>query len=242
MDSGQVIRFAPEAITRAGTGPDRGSGGPAGRYRRNRPERRRLPEGGGGAVPGRAPGPFGPNPREGPRPGRQRLPDRRVLLAGRRAARRVRDGRVQLPARVQLQARRRAGPVGPGTRLTGIGRPETPQPAWSQSLDSLLNHGKAARCGTTPLAVELALTGGPGQPRCSPAEQCLTRTSSSSSRKAARPVRAAQLSDTRRRCNQGKLVRVISRFDDRPSTVRRCSWFSRLPLTMLFSMMAARLV
>jgi hypothetical protein len=37
-------------------------------------------------------------------------------------ARRVRDGRVLLPARVQLQARRRAGPVGPGTRATGIGR------------------------------------------------------------------------------------------------------------------------
>src|SRR2546430_3142222 len=47
----------------------------------------------------------------------------------------------------------------------GSAGPESPQPAWSQSLDSLLDHGKAARCGTTPLAIELALTGGPGQPR-----------------------------------------------------------------------------
>ena len=46
----------------------------------------------------------------------------------------------------------------------GSARPESPQPAWSQSLDSLLDHGGAARCGTTPLAVELALTGGAGQP------------------------------------------------------------------------------
>ena len=44
-------------------------------------------------------------------------------------------------------------------------RPESPQPAWSQSLDSLLAHGGAARCSTTPLAIELALTGGAGQPR-----------------------------------------------------------------------------
>ena len=47
----------------------------------------------------------------------------------------------------------------------GSARPESPQPAWSQSLDSLLAHGGAARCGTTPLAIELALTGGAGQPR-----------------------------------------------------------------------------
>ena len=60
-------------------------------------------------------------PRDGPRPGRQRLSDGGILLAGRRAACRIRDGRVQLPARVQLQARRRAGPVGPGTRVTGVG-------------------------------------------------------------------------------------------------------------------------
>jgi superfamily II DNA or RNA helicase len=46
----------------------------------------------------------------------------------------------------------------------GSARPKSPQPAWSQSLDSLLDHGGAARCGTTPLAVELALTGGVGQP------------------------------------------------------------------------------
>ncbi len=44
----------------------------------------------------------------------------------------------------------------------------------------------------------------PPAPRsCSPAERCLTRTSRSSSRKAARPARAAQLPDTRGRCNQG---------------------------------------
>jgi SWIM zinc finger len=47
----------------------------------------------------------------------------------------------------------------------GPARPESPQPAWSQSLDSVLDHGGAARCGTTPLAIELALTGGAGQPR-----------------------------------------------------------------------------
>ena len=44
-------------------------------------------------------------------------------------------------------------------------RPESPPPAWSQSLDSLLDPGEAARRGTTPLAIELALTGGAGQPR-----------------------------------------------------------------------------
>ena len=65
-------------------------------------------------------------PRDGPRPGRQRLPDGRVLLAGRRTARRVRDRRMQLPGRVQLQACRRAGPVGPGTRVTGVGPPGEP--------------------------------------------------------------------------------------------------------------------
>ena len=44
-------------------------------------------------------------------------------------------------------------------------RPQSPPPAWSQSLDSLLDHGGPARGGTTPLAIELALTGGAGQPR-----------------------------------------------------------------------------
>jgi superfamily II DNA or RNA helicase len=44
-------------------------------------------------------------------------------------------------------------------------RPERRVPAWEQSLDSLLAHGGAARGGTTPLALELALAGGPGQPR-----------------------------------------------------------------------------
>ncbi|MGH3162032.1 MAG: SWIM zinc finger family protein, partial [Streptosporangiaceae bacterium] len=47
----------------------------------------------------------------------------------------------------------------------GSARPESPQPAWRQSLDSLLDHGGAAPGGTTPLAIELTLTGGPGQPR-----------------------------------------------------------------------------
>ena len=46
----------------------------------------------------------------------------------------------------------------------GSARPESPQPDWSQSLDSLLDHGGAARRGTTPLAIELALTG-----ECEPA-------------------------------------------------------------------------
>ncbi len=43
-------------------------------------------------------------------------------------------------------------------------RPQRP-PAWSQSLDSLLDHSEPARGGTTPLAIELTLTGGPGQSR-----------------------------------------------------------------------------
>jgi hypothetical protein len=45
------------------------------------------------------------------------------------------------------------------------GRPQTAPPAWRQSLDSLLDQGGPARGGTTPLAIELTLTGGPGQPR-----------------------------------------------------------------------------
>ncbi len=44
-------------------------------------------------------------------------------------------------------------------------RPKSLPPAWSQSLDSLLDPGGADRRGTTPLAIELALTGGAGQPR-----------------------------------------------------------------------------
>jgi len=44
-------------------------------------------------------------------------------------------------------------------------QPRSPQPAWRQSLDSLLDHGGPARSGTTPLAIELTLAGGPGQPR-----------------------------------------------------------------------------
>ena len=45
-------------------------------------------------------------------------------------------------------------------------RPEGPQPAaWEKSLDSLLSRGGSARFGTTPLAIELALAGGPGQAR-----------------------------------------------------------------------------
>ncbi|HTQ93388.1 MAG TPA: SWIM zinc finger family protein, partial [Streptosporangiaceae bacterium] len=47
----------------------------------------------------------------------------------------------------------------------GPARPENLEPAWSQSLDSLLGRGEPARRGTTPLAIELALTGGPGQHR-----------------------------------------------------------------------------
>jgi superfamily II DNA or RNA helicase len=45
------------------------------------------------------------------------------------------------------------------------GRPQSAPPAWRQSLDSLLDQGGPARGGTTPLAIELTLTGGPGQPR-----------------------------------------------------------------------------
>ena len=47
----------------------------------------------------------------------------------------------------------------------GSARPESPQPDWRQPLDSLLDRGTPAGRGTTPLAIELALTGGPGQPR-----------------------------------------------------------------------------
>jgi SNF2-related domain/SWIM zinc finger len=36
--------------------------------------------------------------------------------------------------------------------------------AWEQSLDSLLDPGGSVRCDTTPLAIELSLAGGPGQP------------------------------------------------------------------------------
>jgi superfamily II DNA or RNA helicase len=52
----------------------------------------------------------------------------------------------------------------PGT--PGPTRPKGPQPtAWEKSLDSLLSPGGSARSGTTPLAIELALAGGPGQAR-----------------------------------------------------------------------------
>ncbi|MGH3153143.1 MAG: SWIM zinc finger family protein, partial [Streptosporangiaceae bacterium] len=48
-------------------------------------------------------------------------------------------------------------------------RPATlpgPQPAaWEKSLDSVLSPGGSVISGTTPLAIELALAGGPGQPR-----------------------------------------------------------------------------
>ncbi len=45
-------------------------------------------------------------------------------------------------------------------------RPPVPQPAaWEKSLDSVLSPGGSAISGTTPLAIELALTGGPGQAR-----------------------------------------------------------------------------
>ena len=47
----------------------------------------------------------------------------------------------------------------------GSVRPEKPRPDWRQPLDSLLDHGSPARHGATPLAIELALTGGPGQAR-----------------------------------------------------------------------------
>jgi superfamily II DNA or RNA helicase len=49
-----------------------------------------------------------------------------------------------------------AGPARP------TGRPPT---GWEKSLDSLLSAGGSARSGTTPLAIELALAGGPGQAR-----------------------------------------------------------------------------
>ena len=53
---------------------------------------------------------------------------------------------------------------------TAGARPERQAPAWEQSLDSLLAHDGPARDGptrgdTVPLALELALAGGPGQPR-----------------------------------------------------------------------------
>src|SRR5208282_6948748 len=52
-------------------------------------------------------------------------------------------------------------PGSPG--LPCSARPEGPQPAaWEQSLDSLLDPDGSARSGTTPLAIELVLTGGPG--------------------------------------------------------------------------------
>ena len=45
-------------------------------------------------------------------------------------------------------------------------RQPVPQPAaWEKSLDSVLNPGGSVISGTTPLAIELALAGGPGQPR-----------------------------------------------------------------------------
>ena len=45
-------------------------------------------------------------------------------------------------------------------------RPPVPQPpAWEKSLDSVLSPGGSVISGTTPLAIELALAGGPGQPR-----------------------------------------------------------------------------
>jgi superfamily II DNA or RNA helicase len=48
----------------------------------------------------------------------------------------------------------------------GPARAEGPQPAaWEKSLDSVLSPGGSARCGTTPLAIELTLAGGPGQAR-----------------------------------------------------------------------------
>ncbi len=47
----------------------------------------------------------------------------------------------------------------------GSARAESPQPAWRQSLDSLLDQGGAVRGDATPLAIELALTGSPGQAR-----------------------------------------------------------------------------
>jgi superfamily II DNA or RNA helicase len=52
------------------------------------------------------------------------------------------------------------------TDAPGPAQPEGPRPAaWEKSLDSLLGSDRSARSGTTPLAIELALTGGPGQAR-----------------------------------------------------------------------------
>ena len=54
--------------------------------------------------------------------------------------------------------------LAPGT--PGPARVEGPQPAaWEKSLDSVLSPGGSACSGTTPLAIELALAGSPGQAR-----------------------------------------------------------------------------
>ena len=47
----------------------------------------------------------------------------------------------------------------------GPAGPESQQPAWGKSLDSLLDRGGPVRCGTTPLAIELSLADGLRQPR-----------------------------------------------------------------------------
>jgi uncharacterized Zn finger protein len=48
----------------------------------------------------------------------------------------------------------------------GPARAEGPQTAaWQKSLDSVLSPGVSARSGATPVAIELALTGGAGQAR-----------------------------------------------------------------------------
>ena len=52
-----------------------------------------------------------------------------------------------------------SGPPAPGAR------PELQAPAWEQSLDSLLARDGPTCGDTVPLALELALVGGPGQPR-----------------------------------------------------------------------------
>ncbi len=52
----------------------------------------------------------------------------------------------------------------PGTPAST--RPAGPQPAgWEKSLDSLLGTGRSVHFGTTPLAIELVLAGGPAQAR-----------------------------------------------------------------------------
>ena len=54
--------------------------------------------------------------------------------------------------------------LGPGT--AGLVRPAAPQPAaWEKSLDSALSPGRSGPFGSTPLAVELTLAGGPGHAR-----------------------------------------------------------------------------